>query len=188
MSYKNGDANTRKYVPNFTVNEWIMFRERLADLIEKQMLSERDQKILTEIIINNKSTAQLAYLAQNDEEYGWLQSNQRRPMSVRQIQNILIKKFPEFHIQSTHKKTDKISKIRREQNVIRKTMITPDSVCSKCGSKENLEIHHMLPVAIGGDNDDRNLIILCHDCHRQTTNYFKTKLKNIKKNETELSE
>lgn len=39
----------------------------------------------------------------------------------------------------------------------------------------------MLPVVIGGDNNDRNLIMLCHNCHRQTVNYFKTKLKNIKK-------
>lgn len=60
-------------------------------------------------------------------------------------------------------------------------MITPDSVCGKCGSKENLELHYMLPVVLGGDNDDRNLIILCQDCHHQTTNYFKTKLKQIKK-------
>ena len=39
----------------------------------------------------------------------------------------------------------------------------------------------MLPVVIGGDNTDRNLIMLYHNCHRQTLNYFKTKLKNIKK-------
>ena len=46
----------------------------------------------------------------------------------------------------------------------------------------------MLPVVSEGDNDDRNLIILCRDCHHQTTNYFNTKLKNIKKDGIELSE
>lgn len=45
----------------------------------------------------------------------------------------------------------------------------------------------MLPVVSEGDNDDRNLIILCCDCHHQTTNYFNTKLINIKKDEIEVS-
>lgn len=188
MSYRKGEPNTQKFIPPFTIEQWIDFRERLNDIIKNNKVSDRNQRILTEIIINHKTTAQLAYLARTDEEYSWLQSNQNKPLCERQIGNILRDNFPEFHIKTTHKKTDKISKIRREQNVIRKTMITSDSVCGKCGSKEDLEIHHMLPVVLGGDNDDRNLIILCHDCHHQTTNYFNTKLKNIKKNGIEVSE
>lgn len=184
MSYRKGESNTRKYVPKFTVDQWIAFREKLDYIIKNDIVSERDQRILTEIIKNYKTTAQLAYLAQTDEEYSWLQSNRHKPLSERQIGNILRDNFPEFHIQTTHKQNKKDTKIRTEQTEIRKTMITSDSVCAKCGSKENLELHHMFPVLIGGDNDERNLIILCHDCHREVTNYNNSIYKKQKSKET----
>jgi len=174
------EKKARKYTPNFTVDEWISFRERLYLLHESDKISERDFKILTELIVNMKSTAELEELAVTDEDYTWLQSNQRKPMSIRRIQQILTDNFPEFHIQTTHKSNKPTTKIRSEQIAMRKVMITEDSVCSKCGCKENLELHHMLPVCIGGDNDDRNLIILCHGCHQQTTSYFRSLLKQGK--------
>lgn len=188
MSYKNGDVDTRKYLPQFSVNEWISFRERLLKLIKDGCISKRDEMILTELIVNMRSTAELAYLAETDKNFNWLISNQNRPISTRRIQQILTDYFPEFHIQATHKQNKKNTKIRTEQTEMRKIIITPDSVCAKCGSKVNLELHHMLPVVLGGDNDDRNLIILCQDCHQQTTNYFRTKLKQIKKGEIKLPE
>lgn len=180
MSYRENDKNTRKFTPRFSVDEWISFRKRLAKLIEAKVLSERDEKILTEIIVNMKTTAQLAYLARTDENYSWLQSNRHKPLCVRRIQDILTDNFPEFHIQTTHKKDGKKSLVRKEQYEIRKTMITEESVCGKCGCKTNLEIHHLFPVCIGGDNDDRNLIILCENCYRQATDYFKTKISKAK--------
>lgn len=172
MSYRNNEPNTRKYVSNFTVAEWIMFRQRLENLIEWGMLSERNEKILIEIIFNQKTTAQLNYLAKTDPDYSWLQSNQGKPMSVRRIQQILTEYFPEFHIQTTHKTNRKNQKIRTEQTRLRKVMITPNSCCGKCGCKDNLEIHHMLPVVLGGDNNDDNLLILCSDCHHKVTTIY----------------
>jgi len=172
MSYRLNEEQTRKYTAKFTVNEWLAFRERLNKLIELNLISERDRKLLTEIIINNKSTEQLAYLAKTDEEYNWLVSNQNKPMSSRRILQILTQYFPEFHIQKSHKQNRKNQKIRTEQTRLRKVMITPDSCCGKCGSKDNLEIHHMLPVILGGDNIDDNLLILCRDCHQKVTTIY----------------
>lgn len=173
MSYKFNDENTRKYISNFTVNEWIMFRERLANLIANGELSERNARILTEIIVNQKTTAQLNYLAKNDPNYTWLQSNQCKPMSTRRIQQILTEYFPEFHIQETHKKERKNQKVRTEQLKLRETIITPDSACGKCGSQEQLEIHHILPVIIGGNNNDNNMIVLCAECHKYISSLFR---------------
>lgn len=180
MSYRLNEENTRKYTPNFTVDEWIAFRQKLSDLIELNILPERDEKILTEIIINMKSTEQLAYLAKTNPEYNWLKSNQDKPMSGRRIQQILTQYFPEFHIQTSHKKERKDQKIRNEQTELRKTIITPDSCCSKCGGKENLELHHILPVIIGGNNDEYNIIILCRNCHQRITKIFKDWLRENK--------
>lgn len=172
MSYRFNDGQTRGYKAKFTVDQWIEFRERLKNYIELNILTERDKRILTELIVNMKSTEQLAYLARTDEEYSWLKSNQNKPMSSRRIHQLLTAYFPEFHIQTTNKKERKEQKIRNEQNIIRQIMITPESRCSHCGSKDDLEIHHLMPIVFGGDNDEFDLSILCKDCHRNFTNYI----------------
>ena len=43
--------------------------------------------------------------------------------------------------------------------------------CGKCGSTENLELHHMIPASLGGTNDENNLIWLCNKCHKKVTQY-----------------
>lgn len=37
--------------------------------------------------------------------------------------------------------------------------------CVYCGSIENLQIHHKIPVSKGGNNSDKNLETICVDCH-----------------------
>ena len=39
--------------------------------------------------------------------------------------------------------------------------------CVKCGSRENLEIDHMVPLARGGSSRLENLQLLCQDCNRR---------------------
>jgi len=38
-------------------------------------------------------------------------------------------------------------------------------LCSKCLSEENLQVHHVIPLSLGGTNDISNLEILCEACH-----------------------
>ena len=37
--------------------------------------------------------------------------------------------------------------------------------CANCGSEENIEIHHIVPLIVGGTNRRSNLVALCQDCH-----------------------
>jgi Holliday junction DNA helicase RuvB len=38
--------------------------------------------------------------------------------------------------------------------------------CVKCGSRENLEYDHIIPVSMGGSNTARNIELLCENCNR----------------------
>lgn len=38
--------------------------------------------------------------------------------------------------------------------------------CTKCGSRENLEYDHIIPVVKGGSNTVRNIELLCETCNR----------------------
>jgi 5-methylcytosine-specific restriction endonuclease McrA len=37
--------------------------------------------------------------------------------------------------------------------------------CKNCGGVNGLEVHHITPLYLGGDNSARNLITLCQKCH-----------------------
>jgi hypothetical protein len=38
--------------------------------------------------------------------------------------------------------------------------------CARCGSRERLEYDHIIPVALGGSNTERNIELLCEPCNR----------------------
>lgn len=37
--------------------------------------------------------------------------------------------------------------------------------CCNCGSKEDLQYHHIVPLALGGKDINSNMCCLCYDCH-----------------------
>jgi len=39
--------------------------------------------------------------------------------------------------------------------------------CARCGSRENLEYDHIVPVSKGGSNTARNIELLCQRCNRE---------------------
>lgn len=49
--------------------------------------------------------------------------------------------------------------------------------CGKCGETENLEWHHMIPLSLGGETDDGNMVCLCKECHKKATEYARVFMK-----------
>ena len=50
---------------------------------------------------------------------------------------------------------------------LRKEILERDRCCVSCGSFENLEIDHIIPVSKGGSSERENLQILCKTCNRK---------------------
>lgn len=42
---------------------------------------------------------------------------------------------------------------------------THGNTCVNCGSSDNVEWHHIVPLKDGGQNTIRNVVPLCYDCH-----------------------
>lgn len=150
----------KRLITQFTTDDWKEFRERLECLQKFGCLTERNYKLLYEIIVERRSTTELASLGRTSSDFDWLRSDQNKPMSSRRIQQILTEYFPEFCILST-------------QSSAKKTSITESSRCAKCGIKEKLLLHQMIPESIGGDNSDENLVVLCESCHQKANVYNK---------------
>ncbi|WP_281513479.1 HNH endonuclease [Bacteroides acidifaciens] len=39
-------------------------------------------------------------------------------------------------------------------------------ICYNCGSREDIEYHHIVPLFLGGNDVETNIVPLCHKCHK----------------------
>jgi hypothetical protein len=110
-------------------------------------------------------------------------------VSVREVDMLLPEQYDELVLHIKHKvlRHEKgLSRIRREveafENLHRlpsaRRERIPEAVrmfvwqrdqgkCVKCGSQVNLEFDHIIPVADGGADTERNIQLLCERCNRE---------------------
>ena len=74
------------------------------------------------------------------------------------------------------------------QNPIQKyervTIKLETTICSICKINNATEIHHIIPLVYGGNNESYNLISLCNTCHKEDS--FEFYLDSLKTIKTEL--
>lgn len=139
---------------------------RFIDAWEPKTETEkRDKHILELAFIQDMNASQIARL--NDPAIVGMGNRSRgKPLSPRSIWGVCIKYAP-----VANKKTRVLKKrpdgdqrntlyIERQRGNVKR-----QKSCATCGSRKDIELHHIIPIAAGGTNDYFNLVSLCHDCH-----------------------
>lgn len=49
----------------------------------------------------------------------------------------------------------------------RKILRRDEFKCKRCSARTELNVHHIIPVYLGGTDDTNNLVTLCRDCHKK---------------------
>ena len=153
---------------------WNVSNKNLAEIIDfinsfeaDTKEKKRDLAILRYAFIDGMSAMQIAEL--NDDIIVCFGNRAKgKPLSSTSISRI-IKSYDLIH---EKRQTKKANAKRLEYANIRRKIDYSELKCAKCGSKENIEIHHMIPLAMGGTNDEINLIPLCHSCHKKIHAYI----------------
>lgn len=133
---------------------------------------KRDKEILRLLFIENVNAHDIARM----EKFRSTGNRSKgKLLHPRSISRIMYEYVPEARERPRHttqslKKTNKL----HSQQVQGK--INKPRVCATCGSRRNTELHHIVPVACGGNNDYYNLVYLCHECHQKQHRYILEKL------------
>lgn len=138
-------------------------RFEMKEYIEK-MGGGLDKEVLTLLFIEDMNPREVANYA---KEHNCCIGKQLKPLSCRRIQQIATQHFPDLysytpksaHFRQAHRELTTNNELKKE--------------CARCGSNKNLELHHMIPLFLGGTSDLRNVIFLCRDCHLANTAYLK---------------
>lgn len=123
---------------------------------------KRDKHILELAFIEDMNASQIARL--NDPLIVGLGNRSKgKPLSAGSILAVCYKYFPDIRKKKEYKYSTRNTR-RELHHELKKQKVRPKQ-CSTCGSREDLELHHIIPVAVGGTNDYFNMAYLCHDCH-----------------------
>lgn len=170
--------------PGLKRASWNIPQEMMARCVEYTInfkphddTQKRDKKILEYVFLNGWSASYVHNL-KDPCIICYSNRNKGKPLSTTSILRIVYQHIPELkdrkrvYIPSSEEKRKELNKRKREASIMK------DKRCAFCGSVEGLELHHMIPICMGGDNSDFNLVYLCKECHKQVTKYQHGILKN----------
>lgn len=161
-----GDRRHRNVLRNVP---WQVMSE-IRDKIET-MPDGNEKTILSLYFIDGLSSREIPKYCEQNGIYSRSQTN----YSSRSVNDIVNKHFPYVW---KYQKPNKDNLKRKEHFKYIKEH-KPER-CGKCGSTDNLEFHHMIPLEFGGDSIDENEYPLCANCHRRFHRYLSKKKKEWK--------
>ena len=138
---------------------------RLNNFTPTTEAERRNKRILEYAFIKDMNPMTI-YRLQDPLLVGLGNRSRGKPLSSESIRDICKDFAPEIRQFRTGHRSKPIMKRRtalyrqRQQGKINRP-----TVCATCGSKKEIEQHHIIPLKAGGTDDYFNLISLCHDCH-----------------------
>ena len=149
-----------------TIDEQIEIRNKIKSLNPKDVREEREKEILEYYFIKG-------YTARKIESLKIFKSKNHKHISSRRINQIVKEYFPDI-MKKRDKDKDKADyktsvyqKEYKETTKIKSTF--KDNICCKCGLVGDIDLHHMIPISLGGFTDLQNLMPLCERCHNEYT-------------------
>lgn len=122
-----------------------------------------DKLVLQLLFIEDMSTREAAeYLKEHNTGIG----RQFKPIGSRRIQQISKTYFPDLY-----EYTPKSAHMRAAH---RELTVECAKKCAICQSEKDIEMHHMIPLFLGGTTEKENCISLCRNCHTAVTQYQKS--------------
>ncbi len=81
------------------------------------------------------------------------------------------KQLKQWEAERTKKENETAVKRDNSTHKVYSTATEKNNSCGNCGSKFNLQQHHILPIQHGGTDDASNLMTLCKGCHEKEHGY-----------------
>ena len=133
------------------------------------------QKTREDIVLKNKDPEfrkkVSAALKRRKQELG---NNYHSPETKRKIGDATLKHWEEYDAET---KAHMLQVLRDNAAAKRKygpydwawkqlsNHMCKDAICHRCGAREHLVVHHIIPVKQGGTRNPNNLVVLCIGCH-----------------------
>lgn len=162
---------------------WNISNENLKEIYDfidnykpKNSIEKRNKKILEYAFIQNKTAVEISKL--NDKDI-ICYSNRAKG---KQLSNVEVSRVIRSYDLVHTKRIDysKRNNYERRKEITKKLQsgeIKKPLICGCCGNKENLELHHIIPISLGGTDDYYNLIYLCFNCHKEIHKNILEKIK-----------
>ena len=162
--------NIRSRGWGITIEQRVKGLQLIADFEPQNIIEKRDKKILQYVFIENLSAEAISRL--NDPDIVCFSNRKKgKSLSGSSILECLYKYFPELRnkepIRKQKSREERISLMKQRRKKASKHI----KQCAFCGTDKELEEHHMIPLSMGGTNDELNLVFLCKDCHKAVTSY-----------------
>ena len=142
----------------------------------KNKKEERDLIIL-KYAYERDMSAETIYKLNDPRLIGYSNHNYGNPLTSKSIRYIInsynLEYEPRIDLskRKSHKRRNEYAKYSQNME------IKKPKICACCGNKKELELHHIIPIYMGGLDVYYNLIYLCHSCHMNMHNMLKEHFK-----------
>lgn len=150
---------------------WNVSNENLKEIYDfidsfkpQNEIDERNKYILHLAFVENKSALSIANM-QDRKIVSYGNRSKGKPLTNVQVSriinsyNLIREKKHDYSARNSYNRR------RILRNKVQKGEINKPKICGCCGDTEKLELHHIVPIEIGGSDEYYNLIYLCHECH-----------------------